>query len=78
MDSPLVVAWLERLDDAASEATKEKRKSDVSDVREEACRKENDVEQTDGHAAGGVEKRLTGRHRRPPRRMPQTAAKGVT
>ena len=58
MDSPLVVAWLERLDDAASEATKEKRKSDESDVREEACRKETDVEQTDGHAAGGVEKTI--------------------
>lgn len=58
MDSPLVVAWLERLDDAASEAMKEKRKSDESDVREEACRKENDVEETDGHAAGGVEKTI--------------------
>lgn len=58
MDSPLVVAWLERLDDAASEAMKEKRKSDESDVREEACRKETDVEQTDGHAAGGVEKTI--------------------
>ena len=58
MDSPLVVAWLERLDDAASEAMKEKRKSDESDVREEACRKETDVEQTDGQAAGGVEKTI--------------------
>lgn len=58
MDSPLVVAWLERLDDAASEAMKEKRKSDESDVREEACRKENDVEETDGQAAGGVEKTI--------------------
>lgn len=58
MDSPLVVAWLERLDDATSEAMKEKRKSDESDVREEACRKETDVEQTDGQAAGGVEKTI--------------------
>lgn len=58
MDSPLVVAWLERLDDAATEATKENRRSDESDVREEACRKETDVEQTDGHAAGGVKKTI--------------------
>ena len=58
MDSPLVVAWLERLDDAASEAMKKKRKSDESDVREEVCRKETDGEQTDGHAAGGVEKTI--------------------
>lgn len=58
MDSPLVVAWLERLDDAATEAMKENRRSDVSDVREEVCRKETDGEQTDGHAAGGVEKTI--------------------
>ena len=37
---------------------KENRRSDVSDVREEVCRKETDGEQTDGHAAGGVEKTI--------------------
>ena len=56
MDSPLVVAWLERHENAAAVTMKGSVESDVRDVREEPCLKETDREANDGHAAGDVEK----------------------